>query len=451
MARSGNPIIALLRKAFSYVGTPYVFGAESYNGIDCSGLTDAALQAAGFAALPHNSAAQASMLPKIGRSALRPGDLVFFSYGRLGSGVVDHVGIYLGNGKMIVAAHAGTPVEIAPIDWSHFVQGGDVYAKLDGAQVPSEQRLARLAENAGVSKEWIDSYSKNPKNTSARIAAGKTGGGGGGLTAGDLAGILRGFGLSPRLFDDFIHKAVQEQWSQAQILAELYGSPEFHHAFPGIFNPDGSLKMSPAEYLNLVYGDGGYVDIARDYGIKVTRETAGQLIAGDVSPDEWAFRALNIRQAQHDEVYRANLNKLRRAQGKDPLSKDEWAQYYIGKSNGKVEDTYEAAGLLSATGLDIGAKEALGAAKAIGAEAPGEKVDLQQIVAQTRQVKDFIGPELQHAGITDADLAVLESGADPKGIASYLQQLIRNRQALVGASRSASPGSGLFPQQAEGL
>ena len=67
-----------------------------------------------------------------------------------------------------------------------------------------------------------------------------------------------------------------------------------------------------------------------------------------------------------------------------------------------------------------------------------------------RSIKDFVAPELRAAGITDADLAVLESGADPKNIQGQLQQIVRNRQALVGSNLGgnvSAAGGGLFPAQ----
>ena len=58
--------------------------------------------------LPHNAAAQYSVLPHVSLSDLEPGDLVFFN----GFG---HVGIYVGNGAMIHAPHTGTVVQFGSI------------------------------------------------------------------------------------------------------------------------------------------------------------------------------------------------------------------------------------------------------------------------------------------------------------------------------------------------
>ncbi|MFC7480852.1 C40 family peptidase [Luedemannella flava] len=68
----------------------------------------AAWRAAGYS-LPHNAAMQYNQLPKIGRSQLKPGDLVFYS----GLG---HVAIYVGSGKVIHAPTFGEVVKIAPVD-----------------------------------------------------------------------------------------------------------------------------------------------------------------------------------------------------------------------------------------------------------------------------------------------------------------------------------------------
>jgi cell wall-associated NlpC family hydrolase len=66
--------------------------------------------------LPHNAAAQYSVLPKVPLSDLEPGDLVFFN----GLG---HVGIYVGNGMMIHAPHTGTVVQFGSINDEGSISG----------------------------------------------------------------------------------------------------------------------------------------------------------------------------------------------------------------------------------------------------------------------------------------------------------------------------------------
>jgi cell wall-associated NlpC family hydrolase len=106
-AVSGAAGVAV-RFAYAAIGTPYVWAGVGPNGYDCSGLTMAAWRAAGRS-LPHNAAMQWNALPHISRVSLSPGDLVFYS--RLG-----HVGIYVGNGQIIHAPHAGDHVRLASVD-----------------------------------------------------------------------------------------------------------------------------------------------------------------------------------------------------------------------------------------------------------------------------------------------------------------------------------------------
>lgn len=97
--------------AFAYgaLGKPYVWGATGPSGYDCSGLTQAAWRAAGVS-LPRTTYTQINSGHRVTRSRLAPGDLVFFYSG------VSHVGLYIGDGKMIHAPHPGAPVSIAPVD-----------------------------------------------------------------------------------------------------------------------------------------------------------------------------------------------------------------------------------------------------------------------------------------------------------------------------------------------
>ena len=102
--------------ALAQVGTPYVWGGETPGvGFDCSGLTQAAYQAAGIS-LPRVAQAQYDAGPHAPPStSLAPGDLVFFGHS---DSTVDHVGIYVGvrggQALMVDAPHTGADVRVEP-------------------------------------------------------------------------------------------------------------------------------------------------------------------------------------------------------------------------------------------------------------------------------------------------------------------------------------------------
>jgi cell wall-associated NlpC family hydrolase len=100
--------------AHSQIGKPYRYGSAGPYSYDCSGLAKAAWAKAGVS-LAHYTGAQWNEGKHVTRAELRPGDLVFF-----GSDV-HHVGIYIGNGKMIEAPHTGLRVRIANAFRSDYV------------------------------------------------------------------------------------------------------------------------------------------------------------------------------------------------------------------------------------------------------------------------------------------------------------------------------------------
>lgn len=104
---------AAVAYAYAALGKPYVWGATGPSSYDCSGLTQAAWGAAGVS-LPRTTYTQINSGTRVSRSALAPGDLIFFYSG------VSHVGLYIGGGQMIHAPHPGAPVRIAPIDQMPF-------------------------------------------------------------------------------------------------------------------------------------------------------------------------------------------------------------------------------------------------------------------------------------------------------------------------------------------
>jgi peptidoglycan DL-endopeptidase CwlO len=103
---------AVVADATRYLGVPYRWGGtDPARGLDCSGLVQRVYRDLGVA-LPRTSAEQArSGRPVASLADARPGDLVAFGE------PVDHIGIYAGDGRMIVAPHTGTVVQwqtIAP-------------------------------------------------------------------------------------------------------------------------------------------------------------------------------------------------------------------------------------------------------------------------------------------------------------------------------------------------
>ncbi|MFJ7331968.1 NlpC/P60 family protein [Streptomyces sp. NPDC101110] len=100
---------AAVSYAYQKLGSPYVWGATGPNAFDCSGLVQAAYRAAGVS-LPRTTYSQIAAGRRVERSELRPGDLVFFYAG------ISHVGIYVGNGRMIHAPNPSAPVRVAPLD-----------------------------------------------------------------------------------------------------------------------------------------------------------------------------------------------------------------------------------------------------------------------------------------------------------------------------------------------
>ena len=95
-----------LTTAITKMGVPYVWGAVGPNAFDCSGLVMWSYRKQGIN-LPRTAAQQSRVGTPVSRSQLRAGDLVFFY------SPVSHVGIYLGNNKILNASESGQPVKVS--------------------------------------------------------------------------------------------------------------------------------------------------------------------------------------------------------------------------------------------------------------------------------------------------------------------------------------------------
>lgn len=97
-----------LKYAVGQIGKPYVWGAEGPASFDCSGLTSQAWLHADNR-VPRTSQEQWRQLARIPLHSLRPGDLVIYFKD------ATHVGLYLGDGKVVQAPRPGSVVKVSPI------------------------------------------------------------------------------------------------------------------------------------------------------------------------------------------------------------------------------------------------------------------------------------------------------------------------------------------------
>lgn len=105
----------LIRSAAGFVDVPYLWGGRAGFGLDCSGFTSTVYQLHGIT-LPRDAGPQAvdGRGRPVDKSALQPGDLLFYSHGR-NADEIYHVAMYFGNSTMIEAFDAGAPVRVTPV------------------------------------------------------------------------------------------------------------------------------------------------------------------------------------------------------------------------------------------------------------------------------------------------------------------------------------------------
>jgi len=116
-ATQANQANAVLFRAIGLVGTPYRYGGNTpAGGFDCSGLVGYVFRESAGLALPRTTGQIAAFrAPKVERKRLVAGDLVFF-----GTRKVNHVGIYVGDGRFVHAPSTGGTVRLDRLDGSYW-------------------------------------------------------------------------------------------------------------------------------------------------------------------------------------------------------------------------------------------------------------------------------------------------------------------------------------------
>jgi peptidoglycan DL-endopeptidase CwlO len=116
-APSAGAVATAIAYARAQIGKPYEWGGAGPDSFDCSGLTMNAYAAAGVYIGGHSSTRQYYTVRLVPRSSgILPGDLIFYSSSAsLADGIIDHVTLATGGGRMIEAPSPGKLVRDYPI------------------------------------------------------------------------------------------------------------------------------------------------------------------------------------------------------------------------------------------------------------------------------------------------------------------------------------------------
>lgn len=133
----------LLERGFELVGTRYRFGGlNAETGFDCSGFVGFLFREEAGIELPRSTREMINVqAPVVARSALKPGDVIFFN--NRGRGRVSHAGIYIGDDKFIhSASRRSGGVRVDSLDDSYWKRSF-MEAKRVLAMAPAESQIAR--------------------------------------------------------------------------------------------------------------------------------------------------------------------------------------------------------------------------------------------------------------------------------------------------------------------
>lgn len=108
--------IDMVTYAQEFVGNPYVYGGNSLTkGTDCSGFTKLIYQKYGYN-IPRTATTQYNYGTKISVSNLKPGDLVIY-----GERKIEHVGMYIGNNRIVHASTARTGIKYSNLHYRNII------------------------------------------------------------------------------------------------------------------------------------------------------------------------------------------------------------------------------------------------------------------------------------------------------------------------------------------
>lgn len=117
--------LKLYKFIYEWIGTPYRFGGNTKNGIDCSAFAKTIYQKVFNTTILRNSRDIFSMVDPLAKDELKEGDLVFFKIKRRS---ISHVGVYLGDNRFAHSSSGGVKISNLnePYYSRYFYKGGRI-------------------------------------------------------------------------------------------------------------------------------------------------------------------------------------------------------------------------------------------------------------------------------------------------------------------------------------
>ena len=161
----------------------------------------------------------------------------------------------------------------------------------------------------------------------------------------DMAAFLNGLGIptTPGM-EALIQEAIKGEWNQSMFLEELRGTQEYRERFPGIFEKNGTLKMSESSYILM---EGQYTSLASQAGINMGQKRMAFLFRNDVTPEEFGDRAVAFQRLNRNKdlygAFKRELVQAGVAKPGDVNTNKELFKFVMGEGNKAWYDLWQDA------------------------------------------------------------------------------------------------------------
>jgi len=213
----------LVKYALQFLNTPYVWGGARPGGFDCSGLMQYVYGHFGLS-IPRVTYDQIHAGRTVANmQSAQAGDLVFFDSDH--NGTPSHVGMYMGNGRIVVADRTGTPVRVRSLSDEDKVLG---VTRIGG--------VIATNSNYGSLSDWATSLGLTGLNGHSGAAAipaarptfdwwsGMGAAAGNNNDANQNVGLIKAFIQNDPELGDLYSQAVANSWTQDQFVSKLHAT-----------------------------------------------------------------------------------------------------------------------------------------------------------------------------------------------------------------------------------